>query len=184
MTRSAGGAWPGSSAGDRPLAYWREAGEADHLVFGQVAADGALGNAGLERLVDQPSGPAGVAEGLLAAGHELTEGQFLHDLVAMPAVLYGYGRIWCWVRVGWCLPDQLDLPHADPAVAPILLLHPRSGRGQASWELVGEVIHGDVEVRVGTPAQLAGPVEHLFGAHLEDHVRVGAHPHAGRCHLA
>jgi hypothetical protein len=41
-----------------------------------------------------------------------------------------------------------------------------------------------IEGRIATPAHRAGTMEHLLGAHLEDHIGMGAHPDSARRDLA
>src|SRR5262249_4687691 len=51
-------------------------------------------------------------------------------------------------------------------------------------EFVVEGVHRAIDVRVGAPAEVLGTVENLLGAHLEDHVGMGAHPRPARRNVA
>src|SRR5262249_28369118 len=84
--------------------------------------------------------------------------------------------------VAWTY-QRLDFPDALAAVAAVTLDHARAS-GEPGRQFGAHCLGRSIEGRVAAPAHRAGTMEHLLGAHLEDHIGMGAHPDAARRDLA
>src|SRR5205807_4688982 len=92
------------------------------------------------------------------------------------------------VRVGLCVGSrrpghQLDLPHAVASVAARLLDDPDAVSAEAGRKALGELLDRFVAIGVGTPPQVPGLEEDLFGPHLGDDIGMGRDPHPMARHL-
>ena len=66
----------------------------------------------------------------------------------------------------------------------MLLEDERPVFGQTFGQLIAKLLGRAVQLRLGAPTHARGVHEHLLGAHPQNHVRVGAHPHPGLPDLA
>ena len=80
--------------------------------------------------------------------------------------------------------NGLDLPHPLSAIAAVLFEHARTRRREASWKCLRKRGNGAIKPRIGAPAEMLGPHQHLFHTHLEDHVRVRTDPRSPRGEFA
>jgi len=148
--------------------------EADDLVRAHVATDHAVGQPGLEWLIDDT---ALVREIGFAPVHEIAELHMLgHAATGRMQHLNGFAAS----RGFGC---ELDLPHAFAAVASVLFEHSRDRRSQALRKLFAERCGAAIQVGVRAPAEMPGAVKNFLHAHLEDHIRMGTDPYAFRRHV-
>jgi hypothetical protein len=151
--------------------------ESDDFVSCQIAADHPLRQARLERLIDDA---AATYEIDLAAAHESAERNLFRNTAAL-----GVKDPDRDVRSrGTNLVSELYLSDALASIATVLLQDARAARRETRGEPFVEVFDRWIEIRLGTPAQLARAIEHLLDAQLENDVRVGAHPYPPRGDLS
>src|SRR5258708_25285988 len=126
--------------------------ETDNLVCAHIAADHAVRQPRLKRLVnDAPLG----GEIALASVHEFAEGQNLRHAAAA-CVQYPNDRV---LARRW--GHELDFPHALAAVAAVLLEYARAGRLEPAGKLSVEFACCTVQMGVGAPAEMFCAIEHL-----------------------
>ena len=140
--------------------------ESDNLVGAHVAADHAVGQPRLERLIDDAAVGREIG---LAAAHEIAERHVFGD-TASRRLQHAHQRA---LGCGW--RSEFDLPDALPAVAAVLLEDTRARR-QPRRKLFAESPGGAIEMGVGAPAEALGAMKNLLHAHLEDHVGMSADP--------
>src|ERR1700741_952005 len=92
--------------------------EAGDVVPAHIAADHAVGQARLKRLIDDGAAPA---EATFATAHKAVERQLFGHTAAL-RMQYTYKNV-----SGDCLTDKLHLPDPLPAIAAVLLQHPWAG---------------------------------------------------------
>jgi hypothetical protein len=145
--------------------------EADHLVRAHVAADHAVRQPDLKRLIHDATI---VRQIRFAPAHEIAERHLLRDAAS--------GRVQhphdCAVppRFGY----ELDFPHALATVAAVLLEDSRRHRSQALRKLFAERSGVAIQMGVGAPAKAPGAIKDFLHTHLEDDVGMGTDPHAVR----
>src|SRR6516165_2278700 len=126
--------------------------EAGDAVHAHVTADHAVRQARLKRLVDNAAAPAEIT---LAATHEAVKRQLFGDTASL-RMQHAYKGVSADLA-----PDKLRLPHALPAIAAVLLQHPRAAP-QPRWEILTEFRCTAIEMRVRAPAEIFGAVEDLL----------------------
>ena len=149
--------------------------KADDLVGAHIAADHALGEARLKRLIDDRAIGREIG---LATGHERGE---LHFPERAPAPRLQHAHVIVRARR---VRHELDLPHSLAAIAAVALEDARTGRSQPCRKLRHEFGGAAIEVRIGPPAEMPGVVQDLLDAHCEDRVGMGADPGPARGDLA
>src|SRR5206468_8500024 len=82
------------------------------------------------------------------------------------------------------LGQQLDLPNPLAAIASVALEYPGTVFPQATRKFFAEGLWRSIYVRVGTPAEIPGPIKNLLYADPHDDVGVGADPNAASRHFA
>src|SRR5215470_18929707 len=142
--------------------------EADAAIACHVAAHYTFAQARLEWLIDH----AAVFETLDTPLDKLVQRELLR------CVLGGIQHAHHRPVVRTC--QRLHLPDALAAVAAVALDHARAN-GEPRRQFDAHRLGRSIEGRVAAPTHRAGTMEHLLGAHLEDHVGMGAHPGAA-CH--
>ena len=121
--------------------------EADDLIGPHVAADHAVGQARLKRLIDDASVGGKIGR---AARHELRKRHFLGH--ASPLRMQNAH----YTRPARRLGNKFDLPNSLAAIAPVLLEDPRAGRLEPWRERGAEVGRRTVEVGIGAPSKMLG----------------------------
>src|ERR1700722_3681145 len=146
--------------------------EARDLGAAHVAADHSIGQARLERLVDDAPAPPEIR---FATDDESIE----RNLLGLAAALSMEHP-----DLGGCIRQGLYLPDTLACIATVLFEDPGACRSQAGWEFAAEYVCAVVAMGVAAPTQMARPVEYLLDAHLEDDVGMCADPRALRRDLA
>jgi len=77
------------------------------------------------------------------------------------------------------LSNKLHLPHALPAIPPVLLQHPRAGL-QPLRERPTKFGRATIKMRVRAPAEMLGAVQDLLDTHFENDVGMRADPRSAR----
>src|SRR5262249_5232046 len=146
--------------------------EARDSVATHVAADHAVGQSRLKRLIDHA---AIVPEIVGAARHERVQRDVFRHTAAPrfqhPRTFRRFG-------------EQLDLPHPLAAITPVPLEHPRTGCPQTRRKLGAEGLRRSIDMRVSAPTETPGSMKALLHAHLQDDVGVSADPDAPSRDLA
>src|SRR5450631_4642904 len=128
--------------------------EADDLLRAHVAADHAVWQPDLERLIDE----ATVCEIRFAQSHEIAEAHIPGDAAA--------GRVQhpdgCAV-----LPGEFDLPHSLATVVAVLLEDPWPRHSQALRKLFAKRSDVAIQMGVRAPAQMLGAVKNFLHTHLD-----------------
>jgi hypothetical protein len=146
--------------------------ESDHFVSCEVAADHAVDQPLLVRLVDYP---AITCEVRIAPGQKCVQGHDLFDRAAK-RVAHENER-----RIGWV---GSYFPYSVAAVAPVLLEDARLAFGEATCDLVPQLLGRIAAVGVTAPTHLSGADQDILRAHREDDVWMRAHQDASVGDLA
>src|SRR5690349_3406845 len=120
--------------------------EAGDPVSAHVASDHAVRQARLKRLVDDAAAPAEIG---LATVHEAGKRHQLRHTATLRMQHAHHARIGAPTR------NNLNLPHALPAIATVLFQYPRTLL-YSRWKGIMKFLGAPVQVRVGAPAEMFG----------------------------